>query len=74
MTTHRRSRRSRPVTAHKPVVAVVDGTTASRLADAHETALQQGLRMYQTMFERGSLGQLLVDFPSFCISVVNKAF
>jgi len=71
MTTHRRSRRSRPVTAHKPVVA---GTTASRLADAHETALQQGLRQYQTMFERGSLGQLLVDFPSFCISVVNKAF
>ena len=37
MTTHRRSRRSRPVTAHKPVVA---GTTASRLAEIILKALQ----------------------------------
>ena len=31
-------------------------------------------RLYQTMFERGSLGQLIVDIPSFRIAAVNAAF
>ena len=47
--------------------------TATRLA-AHAIALHEGVRLYQTMFERSSLGQLIVDFPSFRIDVVNKAF
>jgi diguanylate cyclase (GGDEF)-like protein/PAS domain S-box-containing protein len=47
--------------------------TAGRLA-AHAVALHEGLRLYQTMFERSALGQLIVDFPSFRIDVVNKAF
>jgi hypothetical protein len=34
---------------------VVEDATAARLADAHEAALQESLRRYQTMFERGSL-------------------
>jgi len=41
---------------------------------AHEAALREGLRLYQTMFERSSLGQLIVDVPSFRIDVVNRAF
>lgn len=32
------------------------------------------LRLYKTMFERGSLGQLIVEFASLRISVVNAAF
>jgi diguanylate cyclase (GGDEF)-like protein/PAS domain S-box-containing protein len=47
--------------------------TAGRLA-SYAAALQEGLRLYQTVFERSSLGQLIVDFPSFRIDVVNKAF
>jgi diguanylate cyclase (GGDEF)-like protein/PAS domain S-box-containing protein len=47
--------------------------TAGRLA-AHAAALQEGLRLYQTMFERSALGQLIVDFPTFRIDVVNKSF
>jgi PAS domain S-box-containing protein len=47
--------------------------SASRLA-AHAVALHEGVRLYQTMFERSALGQLIVDFPSFRIDVVNKAF
>ena len=47
--------------------------TATRLA-AHAIALHEGVRLYQTMFERSALGQLIVDFPSFRIDVVNKAF
>ncbi|MHB8533369.1 MAG: PAS domain S-box protein, partial [Solirubrobacteraceae bacterium] len=47
--------------------------TASTLG-AHAAALQAGLRLYRTMFERSSLGQLVVDFPSFRIDVVNRAF
>jgi diguanylate cyclase (GGDEF)-like protein/PAS domain S-box-containing protein len=46
--------------------------TAGRLA-AHAAALQEGLRLYQTMFERSALGQLIVDFPTFRIDVVNKS-
>jgi diguanylate cyclase (GGDEF)-like protein/PAS domain S-box-containing protein len=46
--------------------------TAGRLA-AHAAALQEGLRIYQTMFERSALGQLIVDFPTFRIDVVNKS-
>jgi diguanylate cyclase (GGDEF)-like protein/PAS domain S-box-containing protein len=47
--------------------------TATRLA-AHAAALHEGLRLYQTMFERSALGQLIVDFPTFRIDVVNKSF
>ncbi len=47
--------------------------TANQLA-AHAAALQEGLRLYQTMFERSTLGQLIVDFPTFRIDVVNRAF
>ena len=47
--------------------------TASRVA-AHAAALQEGLRLYQAMFERSALGQLIVDFPTFRIDVVNRSF
>jgi diguanylate cyclase (GGDEF)-like protein/PAS domain S-box-containing protein len=47
--------------------------TASTVA-AHAAALQEGLRLYQTMFERSALGQLIVDLPTFRIDVVNRAF
>jgi len=41
---------------------------------ATDAALREGLRLYQTMFERSSLGQLIVDVPSFRIDIVNRAF
>ncbi len=44
-----------------------------RLDAAHEAGLQEGLRMYRSMFERGSLGQLIVDFSVFNIERVNQA-
>src|SRR6202035_606938 len=47
--------------------------TATELA-AHAAALHEGRRLYQTIFERSALGQLIVDFPTFRIDVVNKAF
>jgi diguanylate cyclase (GGDEF)-like protein/PAS domain S-box-containing protein len=45
-----------------------DGTATGELD------LQKTLRIYQTMFERGALGQLIVQLPSFRIGVVNAAF
>ncbi len=45
----------------------------SRLA-GYAGALREGLRLYQTMFERSAVGQLVVDYPSFRIDVVNKSF
>jgi diguanylate cyclase (GGDEF)-like protein/PAS domain S-box-containing protein len=44
-----------------------------RLDAAHQAGLQEGLRMYRSMFERGSLGQLIVDFTEFNIHHVNEA-
>jgi len=48
-----------------PVISVVA---------AHEAALQKNLHLYQTMFERCSLGQLIVDLPSLRIKAANQAF
>src|ERR1035437_4940056 len=62
------------IAAHLPAVAVVEDPTTSGAAGAHQDALQKGLRLYQTIFERGSFSQLVVDFPSFRIDVVNSAF
>ena len=45
----------------------------SRLA-AHAAALQEGKHLYETIFERSAVGQLVIDLPSFRIDVVNKAF
>jgi diguanylate cyclase (GGDEF)-like protein/PAS domain S-box-containing protein len=61
------------VTTLPSPVAVVRSTRGGTMA-SHAAALQEGLLLYQTMFERSSLGQLVVDFPSFRIDVVNKAF
>ena len=44
-----------------------------RLDAAHQAGLQEGLRMYRSMFDRGSLGQLIVDFTEFNIHRVNHA-
>src|ERR1700733_2756597 len=44
-----------------------------RLDAAHQAGLQEGLRMYRSMFDRGSLGQLIVDFREFNIHRVNQA-
>ena len=56
-----------------PSVSTTRRISAGRLA-AHAAALQEGLRLYQTIFERSALGQLIVDFPTFRIDVVNKSF
>jgi diguanylate cyclase (GGDEF)-like protein/PAS domain S-box-containing protein len=39
-----------------------------------ESDVLESLRLYKTMFERGSLGQLIVDYTSLSISVANAAF
>ena len=44
-----------------------------RLDAAHQAGLHEGLRMYRSMFDRGSLGQLIVDFSEFRIHQVNQA-
>jgi diguanylate cyclase (GGDEF)-like protein/PAS domain S-box-containing protein len=62
-----------PNTAGRSASDVRTRVTAGRLA-SYAAALQEGLRLYQTVFERSSLGQFIVDFPSFRIDVVNKAF
>jgi diguanylate cyclase (GGDEF)-like protein/PAS domain S-box-containing protein len=68
---------SPPVPSSEPVASKdahpFRAMTATGLA-AHAAALHEGLRLYQTMFERSALGQLIVDFPTFRIDVVNKAF
>ncbi len=46
---------------------------ARRLDAAHEAGREEGLRLYRSMFERGSLGQLIVDFTEFRIHVANQA-
>ena len=40
---------------------------------AHEAALREGLRLFETLFEQSSIGQLIIDFPSLRIDVVNRA-
>ncbi len=40
---------------------------------ARDPRLAERLHLFRTMFERGSVGQLIVDFPSFRIDVVNAA-
>lgn len=62
---------ARPATSG--TTELIRRVTASRLA-ANAAALQEGLRLYQTMFERSALGHLIVSFPSFRIDVVNKSF
>ena len=54
-------------TAHQP--AGHDSATVESESDVLEQ-----LHMYQTMFELGSLGQLIVDYRSFRIRFVNAAF
>jgi len=43
-------------------------------AAIRETALRRGLQLHQTVFERSSLGQLVVDISTFRIKVANQAF
>jgi len=62
------------LTDHRPVGEVSDGIMASRLSIPREDHLQESLSLFQTMFERGAIGQLIVDLPSFRIGVVNAAF
>jgi diguanylate cyclase (GGDEF)-like protein/PAS domain S-box-containing protein len=49
------------------------GRERRRLDAAHQAGLHEGLRMYRSMFDRGSLGQLIVDFREFNIHRVNQA-
>ncbi len=71
----------RPQASSDPHIALdaltVDGVTAvtgTEPAAVRETTLRRGLQLYQTVFERSSLGQLVVDVPSFRIEVANEAF
>jgi diguanylate cyclase (GGDEF)-like protein/PAS domain S-box-containing protein len=41
---------------------------------AYAAALREGTYLYRTIFERTSVGQLVIDVPSFRIDVVNRAF
>ncbi len=68
--------------ASEPARPILGVTTSARARQAritaslwvaHAAALQEGLRLYQTVFERSALGQLIVDFPSYRIDVVNRA-
>jgi PAS domain S-box-containing protein len=43
-------------------------------ADEAESDALESLRLYKTIFERGSLGELIVDYTSLSISVANAAF
>jgi diguanylate cyclase (GGDEF)-like protein/PAS domain S-box-containing protein len=62
------------LTGHLPMGEVSDSIAASRLSFAREDHLRESLNLFQTMFERGAIGQLIVDLPSFRIGVVNAAF
>jgi len=55
-------------------VEVVETVTAAEPAAVREATLRRGLHLYETLFERCSLGQLVVDIPSFRIQVANQAF
>jgi diguanylate cyclase (GGDEF)-like protein/PAS domain S-box-containing protein len=46
---------------------------AAAVNAAAESDVMSNLRLYKAMFERGSLGQLIVDYASLRISVVNPA-
>ncbi len=59
------------LTAHAPVVEVLDDIAAGRRVTAHEAHLRESLSGFQTMFERSALGQVIVDLPSFRIGVVT---
>jgi diguanylate cyclase (GGDEF)-like protein/PAS domain S-box-containing protein len=52
---------------------VVRRLNPSRLA-AHAAALHEAKHLYEMIFERSAVGQLVIDVPSFRIDVVNKAF
>src|SRR5580700_5377070 len=52
---------------------VVHRLNPSSLA-AHAAALHEAKHLYETIFERSAVGQLVIDVPSFRIDVVNKAF
>ncbi len=55
-------------------IRAVAGTNGVGRICGYAGALREGLRLYQTMFERSAVGQLVVDYPSFRIDVVNKSF
>jgi diguanylate cyclase (GGDEF)-like protein/PAS domain S-box-containing protein len=55
-------------------LSVVEDVTARHLGTARESVLAADLRGYQALFERGSLGQLIVDFDSQCMEGANAAF
>jgi diguanylate cyclase (GGDEF)-like protein/PAS domain S-box-containing protein len=57
-----------------PMVEGVEAANGGEPAGIRETALRRGLQLYQTVFERSSLGQLVVDIPTFHIQVANQAF
>ena len=62
------------LTGHLPVGEVSDRIAAGRLSFVREDHLRESLNLFQTMFERGTIGQLIVDLPAFRIGVVNAAF
>ncbi len=55
-------------------LSVVEDITARHLGTARESVLAADLRGYQALFERGSLGQVIVDFDSQCMEGANAAF
>jgi diguanylate cyclase (GGDEF)-like protein/PAS domain S-box-containing protein len=55
-------------------LSVVEDITDRHLGTARESVLAADLRGYQALFERGSLGQLIVDFDSQRIEGANAAF
>ncbi len=55
-------------------LSVVEDITAGHLGSAREGVLAADLRGYQALFERGSLGQVIVDFDTQCMEGANTAF
>jgi diguanylate cyclase (GGDEF)-like protein/PAS domain S-box-containing protein len=55
-------------------ISVVEDITAGRAAAAEEALLRTGLQRYRTVFERGAVPQIVLDFSSFRIILANAAF
>ncbi|MDQ2959848.1 MAG: EAL domain-containing protein [Candidatus Dormibacteraeota bacterium] len=55
-------------------MSMVEDITARKLGAAQEAILRAGLLHYQTVFQRGAVAQLVIDFRSYRILLVNTAF
>ena len=69
-----RPRRRRDTSPTPPAQDPAAGADTRRAEADHADAVAEGVRLLESTFERGSVGQLTVAFPSLRIAVVNAAF